>query len=120
MSATTGKKRAQGREQLLHMEGLRLFVDGPGVEALHLVAPAVAGGQDQDGRLDAGAPPGGQNRDAVDLRQPEIEDDAVVGLRLAEELPLLAVEGCVDGVARVLERGHDLPVEVAIVLDDKK
>ena len=54
----------------------------------------------------------GQHGDAVDLRQAEVEDHGVVGLGLAEELPLLAVEGAVDGVARMLEGGDDLLVEV--------
>ena len=58
--------------------------------------------------------------DAVDLRQAEVEDDGVVGLGLAEELAFLAVERLVDRVAGVLQRGHDLPVEVLVVLDDEQ
>ena len=44
----------------------------------------------------------------------------VIGLGLAEELPFLAVEGLVDGVARLLEGGDDLAIEVLVVLDDEK
>ncbi len=56
-----------------------------------------------------------ENRDAVLFRQADVEDDGVVGLGLAEELPLLPVKGAVDGVARLVERLDDLPIEIAIV-----
>ena len=72
------------------------------------------------GSLAALAAPGGEHGDAVDLRQAEIEDDGVVGLGLAEELPLLAVEGGVDRVARLFEGGHDLLIEGSVVLDNEK
>ena len=52
--------------------------------------------------------------------RPMIEDDDVVGLGVAEEVSLLAVEGGIDGVARVAERGDELAIEVRIVLDDEK
>ena len=58
--------------------------------------------------------------DAVDLRQAEVEDHGVVGLGLAEELAFLAVESRVDRVARMLQRGDDLAVEVLVVLDDEQ
>ena len=111
---------ADAGEQLLHVEGLRDVVVGAGIEALDLVAPAVAGGQDDDRHLASLAAPGVQDRDAVHLRQAEIEDDGVVGLGLAEELPFLAVDGRVDRVARLFEGGHDLLIEGSVVLDDEK
>jgi len=36
------KQRANARQHLLEMEGFRHVVVGAGIEALHLVAPAVA------------------------------------------------------------------------------
>src|SRR5215204_7574125 len=81
------QERAQVREQFLHVEGLRHIVVGTGIKALDLVAPAVAGGQDQNGCFDARSPPRAQNRYAVNLRQPEIKNNAVIRLRLAEKLP---------------------------------
>ena len=110
---------ADARQKLLHVEGLRHVVVGAGVEALDLVAPAVAGRQDDHRRLDARAPPAVEHGDAVDLRQAEIEDDRVIGLGLAEEAAVLAVESLVDRVARMLEGGDDLAVEVPVVLDDE-
>jgi hypothetical protein len=107
-------------EKLLHVEGLGHVVVGPGVEALHLVAPAVAGREDDDGGLAAVAPPGGQDGHAVHLGQAEIEDDGVVGFRIPQELPLLAVERGVDRVARLFEGGHDLLIEDFVVLDNEK
>ena len=61
-----------------------------------------------------------EDRDAVDLRQADVEHDRVVGLGVAEEPAFLAVERLVDRIACLLERGHDLAVEIPIVLDDQK
>jgi hypothetical protein len=35
-------------------------------------------------------------------------------------VPLLTVKGAVDHVARVGQRGRELPVEVGIILDDEE
>ena len=67
-----------------------------------------------------GAPPGFQHRQAVDLGQADIEDHRVVGLGLAEIVPLLAVERAVHDIARVRQRGRELAVQIGVVLDDKK
>jgi hypothetical protein len=120
MPGRSSQDGADAGEKLLHVEGLRHIVVGAGVEALDLVAPAVAGRQDDDRRLDAGAPPAVEHGDAVDLRQAEIEDDCIIRLGLAEEAAVLAVERLVDGVARMLEGGDDLAIEVFVVLDDEK
>ena len=66
------------------------------------------------------AAPALQHGDAIDLGQAEIEDHGVIGLGLAEEVALLAVESLVDGIAGVLQRGHDLAVEVLVVFDDEQ
>src|SRR5437667_402889 len=79
-----------------------------GVEALHLVAPAVARGEDEHRHGAAGAPPSLEHRDAVHLGQADVEDDRVIGLAFAEKVTLLAVEGAVDHVAGVGERGREL------------
>ena len=52
--------------------------------------------------------PAAQQRQAVDLRQAEIEHDGVVALGLAEKLGALAVGGAVHGVARLAERRGEL------------
>ena len=56
---------------------------------------------------------------AVEPRQADVEDDRVVGLGVAEEMPLLAVEGVVDDVAGLAQRLAELLVQVAVVLDDE-
>ena len=53
--------------------------------------------------LRSGAAPLLQHADAVHLRQADVEDDHVVGLGVAEEVALLAVEGGIDGVAGVVQ-----------------
>ena len=120
MASRAAQQRADARQHLLEMEGLGDIVVGAGIEALDLVAPAVARGEDEDRHGAAGPPPGFQHRDAVHLRQADVEDDRVVGLGFAEKVALLAVEGAVDHIARVGERGRELPIEVGIVLDDEE
>ena len=110
---------AHARQQLLHVEGLGDVVVGAGVHAGHLVAPAVAGGEDDHRHLALGAAPLLEHADAVHLRQAGIENDQVVGLGLAQEVALLAVEGRVDGVAGIGQRRHQLTIEIAIIFHDQ-
>ena len=114
------QQRPDARQHLLDMERLGDVVVGAGVEALHLVAPAVARGQHQHRHGAAGAAPGFQHRDAVHLRQADVEDHRVIGLGLAEVMAFLAVEGAVDHIARVGQRRGELAVEVGIVLDHEE
>jgi hypothetical protein len=53
------------------------------------------------------------------MRQADVEDDGVIGLGVAEEVPLLAVGRRIDRVAGLLQRGDELPVEIGVVLDDQ-
>src|SRR5262249_39271827 len=85
-----------------------------------LVAPAVARGQQQDRHGAPRPPPRLQHRDAVHLRQADVEDDRVIRLAFAEVMAFLAVEGAVDHVARVRQRGRELTVEIGVVLDDQE
>ena len=96
------------------------IVVGTGVEALHLVAPAIPRGKDQNRHGPAGAPPCLKHRNPVHLRQANVQDHRIVGLTLAEVMPFLAVESAVDDVAGVRQRGRELPIEIGIVLDNKK
>ena len=120
MAGRAAQQRADTRQHLLEVERLGDVVVGAGVEALHLVAPAVARGQDQHRHGAAGAAPCLQHRDTVHLGQADVEDHGVVRLAFAEEVPLLAVKGAVDDVSGVGQRRRQLPIEVRIVLDDEE
>ena len=120
MPGGAAEQRADARQHLLHVEGLGDIVVGAGVHAGDLVAPALARGEDQHRHLALVAPPLLEHAQAVLLGQAEIEHDGVVRLGIAEKMPLLAVERGVDGIARIAQRGDELPVEVWIVLDDEK
>jgi hypothetical protein len=102
------------------MERLGDIIVGAGVDALDLVAPPVAGGQDQDRHRASGLAPGLEDRDAVAFGQADVEHDRVVGLGVAAKPALLAVESAVDRIARGLERCGDLAIEIAIVFDNQK
>ena len=118
--AAAPEQRADARQHLLHVEGLGDIIVGAGVHAGDLVAPALARREDEHRHLALVAPPLLEHAQAVFLGQAEIEHDGVVGLGIAEKMPLLAVERGIDGVARIAQRGDELTVEVWIVLDDEK
>ena len=102
------------------MKRLGDIIVGAGIEALHLVAPAVARGQDQHRHDAAVASPGLQHRDAVHLRQSDIEHDRVVGLAVAEKVAFLAIEGAIDDVTGVGQRSGELTIEIGIVFNDEQ
>src|SRR3954451_16296517 len=82
---TAAQQRAHPGEQLLALEGLDEVVVGPGVQALDARLQGVAGGQHEDRHVAVG-PQALGDLDAVDARQPEVEQHEVghVGSRLAE------------------------------------
>ena len=41
-------------------------------------------------------------------------------LGLAEKMPFLAIESPVDHVARIGQRGRELPIEIGIILNDEE
>ena len=120
VAGRAAQQRAHARQHFLEMKWLGDIIVGAGVEALHLVAPAVARGQHEHRHGAAGAAPGFQDRDAVHLRQADIENDRVVGFGLAEIMALLAVEGAIDDIAGVGQRGGELAVEIGVVLDHEE
>src|SRR4029077_5156004 len=120
VTGRAAQQRAHPREDLFEMKRLGDIVVGAGIETLHLVAPAIARREDQDRHGAPGAPPGFQHRDTILLRKADVEDDSVVGLALAEIMPLLAIEGAVYDVAGVGQRSCKLPVEIRIVFNNEK
>ena len=116
----TAQQRAHARQYFFEVKRLGNVVVGTGVEALHLVAPAIPRGEDQNGHGPAGPPPGLEHRDAVHLGQANIQDHGVVRFALAEIVSLFTVESAIDDVARIRECGRELPIEIGIVLDNKK
>ena len=120
MAGGAAQQRANPGQHFLEMKRLCDVVVGAGVEALHLVAPAVARGEDQDRHRPAVAAPCLQHRDAVHLRQADVEHDGVIGLAVAEKMPLLAIEGAVDHITGIAQRRRQLTVEIRIVLNDEQ
>ena len=123
LEAWPALRRTQGADagqDFLHVEGLGDVVVGAGVEARHLVAPAIAGGKDEDRHLAPGAPPFLENADAIHDGKADVEDDGIVRLGVAEKVAFLAVLGRVDRIAGVGECGHQLPVQVRVILNHQQ
>ena len=120
VARSAAEQRAQSGQHFLHVEGLGDIVVGAGVDALDLLAPAIPRGQDEDGHRASRLAPRFEDREAVALRQADVEHDRVVRLRVPLEPALLAVERAVHRVARGLERRRDLAVQVPVVFDNQK
>jgi hypothetical protein len=82
-------------------KGLGHIVVGAGVHAGNLVAPPLARPKDEHGHLAVVAPPLLEHAQAVLLGKAEVKHHGVVRLGVAEEMPLLAVEGGIDRIARI-------------------
>ena len=120
MADRAAQQRAHPCQHFFEMEWLRHVVVGAGVEPLHLVAPTVARREQQDRHGPPCPAPGFKHRNAVHLRQADIQHHRVVRFGLAEVVPLLTVKGTVDNVAGFGQRRRQLPVQVGIVLDNEK
>ena len=83
-------------------------------------APAVARGEDQDRHRALVAAPSFEHRNAVHLGQADVEHHGVVGLAVAEIMPLLAVECAIDHISGITQRGGELTIEIRIVLNDEQ
>src|SRR6476619_3539128 len=112
------QERAQPREQLLALEGLDEVVVGAGVEALDPRLDRVARREHEDRDVVGGAQAPG-DLDAVELGQPEVEDDEVrmVGGGLVERR--LAVPGDADVVAVQAQGALEDLRDLVVVLDDE-
>ena len=106
LPARAANQGAQPREQFLHPERLDDVVVRAAVDPLHLLVPAAARGQDHDRHGETRLAPAPQQRQPVDLRQSEVEDDGVVAFGLAEKIGAFAVRGAVHGVAGRAERAR--------------
>ena len=116
----TAQQRANARQHLFEMKRLGHVIIGAGIEALNLVAPAIARSKQQHRHGASRAPPRFQNGNTVHLGETDVENDRVVGLRLAEIVPFLAVERAIDHVTRLGQGRRELAVEIRIVLDDEE
>jgi hypothetical protein len=111
--------RPEPRHQLLHAERLGEVVVGAGVDALDALAPAVAGGEDQDRQGDLGGAQAAQHAEPVEPRQAEIQHHCVVRLGLGPEPRRLAVRHHVGDVAGHLQPLPDVGGDARLILDDQ-
>src|SRR4051794_36932649 len=112
------QERAQPRPQLLALERLDQVVVGARVEALDPRLDGIARREDQD-RDVVGRPDPARDLDAVDLRQPEVEDDevGVVGGGLVQRR--LPIAGDAHVVAVQAQRALEDLGDLVVVLDDQ-
>jgi hypothetical protein len=80
---------------------------------------AITRCEDKHGHNAARFAPFLQNGHAVHFRQAEIEHDCVIGLGVAEEMPLLAVGGRIDHVAGLAQGFLELTLQIGIVFNQE-
>ena len=119
LAARPPDQRPEPGQHFLHPERLGHVVVGAAVDPLDLLVPAAARGQDQDRHRQAGVAPAAEQREAVDLRQAQIEHHGVVALGVAEEVGALAVGRVVHRVAGLAERRRQLLRQPRLVFDDE-
>ena len=119
VAAGPAEQRADPRHQLLHVERLGQVVVGAGIDALDALRQALRAGQHQDRRRDAlGAEPL-QDREAVELRQAQVEDDRIVVLGAAAEPGVLAVASRPRRRSRAEVSASTRSAAIDFVLDDQ-
>ena len=107
---------ANAGEQLGEPKRLGHVVVGAGVEPGDDVELAIAGGEDQDREIRAGAAQVAADRDPVDVRESEVEDHDAHGWRRRPQRPP-ALGHLGDLEALLLEDAHQPLCDRLIVLD---
>jgi hypothetical protein len=107
------------RQHFLDMEWLGDIVIGPSVDSGDLVGPPVTRRQDENWCLYAVCTPALQDADTVQLRQAQIQDDAVIGFGFAQEMRFFAIIGAVSDITGLLKRRFQLTVQIAIIFHNQ-
>ncbi len=106
-------------QNFLDAEGFGDIIVSAAVDALDLLVPTAAGGEDEDGSEDTGFAPAAEQGEPIDFRQTEIEDNGVVLGRKGEEIRLLAVEGAIYCIAGVRDGFRQLVGDERFVFDNE-
>ena len=119
LAAGAANQRPQPCEDFLDPERLGNVVVRAAIDPLYLLVPAAARREHQHRHGYSRVAPAAEQGEPIDLRQPEIEHDRVVLLRVAEEIGAFALGRAVDGIARVAKGGFELPRQQRFVFDDQ-
>ena len=112
---------AHSREELVEVEGLGQIVVGAGVEAEHHVTLGAARREHQDGHRQGVVPIAQRaaDREAVQLRQVEVQHDAVEALGEGAAQTLLAVVGHRHRMPLELQKALQIGGQLQIVFHDE-
>ena len=120
-SARTAQQRAHPRHQLANAERLRQVIIGAALEAKHLIALLTASREHQDWHVLVGslAPDRATDRDAIDAREHQVENDEVERARVGADERGLAVAHGLGLETLEAEVEHDQVTNMRIVFDDQ-
>jgi hypothetical protein len=120
LAAGPAHQCAETRKYFLDAKRLCYIVVRAAVDPLHLLVPAAARREHEDRCGNACVTPLPQQREAVNLRQAQIEDNRVVLFCVRQEIRTLAIDGMIHGIAGLRDGEYELLRERRLVLNDKR
>ncbi|MNZ56662.1 hypothetical protein D3C78_746140 [compost metagenome] len=106
--------------QFFRVKGFGQVVIGPGLEAFDALGPGIARGQHQYRRSQARGTPAAEHFKPWQSRQPQIEDDQIIGFGAALMHRIAAIGQPVHGITLAIEAGQQLVGQRHVVFHQKQ
>jgi len=119
LTAGAANKGAKTRQQFFDAKGFRDVIIGSAVDTLDFLVLTTSSGKHEYGNGNAGVAPVPENRQAVDLRQAEIEHHRVVLFRLSKKVGAFAIKCAINSIASVAKRAGQLAGQPRFVLSQQ-
>ena len=116
----TARERPDARGKFVQIEGLDEVIVGARVQTFHTIGDGIARGEHQHRQGLAAASQGGENIQSAFLRQPEVEQHHIVGLRHHRGLGGGAIAHPVHAVAFALESKAHALRDHRVILDQQQ
>ena len=101
MARSPAQQGPDAGQHFLNMKRFCQIIIRARINARYLVGPAVPRRQDQNRHVPAIPPPLLQHRDTIHCGQAQVQYDRIIGLRIAQKMPLFPVMGQIHRIARI-------------------
>src|SRR5579862_4440594 len=116
---TAPEDRSNPGEQFRKSEGFEQVVIRPKIQPFDPIRKRILCREEQDRRLDSGAPQFDEHRPAVTAGKHHVQNDKLVGARPAEQEAVLPVGGVIDDKTVFREALAEIGRSLLLVLDDE-